>query len=343
MRFRKTFTALLGFDRRERRGTYILSVILVALLVVRVTAFRPGNIPPELPPLPAMTDEAAAGEEGGMPARLTVFDPNTTGFDDLVSLGLTERQARTLINYRTSGARFRRPEDIMRVYGIDSATAAVLIPYIRIEKQADSSGKPKAMGGYRGINGEGDAAGYPLRGKDRHGLPEGRFASSSVIEDSKSGSGNDGDNKIIDLNMCTAGELEALRGIGPVLASRIIRYRRLLGGFVDKSQLTEVYGLDSAVTADAALRLTLTYDSVRALVLDSVTFDELVRHPYLGYEAARNITRYRSLAAGPVTLGDMVGDGVITAIQAERIAPYVRPPQGVAGSDFEFISSKVLK
>jgi hypothetical protein len=39
----------------------------------------------------------------------------------------------------------------------------------------------------------------------------------------------------------------------------------------------------------------------------------------------------------------MVRDNVLTARQAERMAPYVRPSPGVAGTDYEFISSKVLK
>src|SRR5690606_40943919 len=59
----------------------------------------------------------------------------------------------------------------------------------------------------------------------------------------------------LDINRCTAGELVALPGIGPVLAERIIKYRNLLGGFVDKWQLVEVYGLDSSVARLAAEQL----------------------------------------------------------------------------------------
>jgi hypothetical protein len=128
-----------------------------------------------------------------------------------------------------------------------------------------------------------------------------------------------------------------------VLSVRIIRFRSLLGGFVDTGQLAEIYGLDSTVVRHVAGRLTLTYDSVRPIELDSASFGELARHPYLGYEAARQITRYRSAAASPVTLGEMVGRGVITSQQAARIAPYVRPAKGTSGSDYEFILSKVLK
>ena len=332
---RKTARELFGIDRRERRGTFILSLILVVMVVVRFIAFRPGEIPEVLPPPAVSQDDPAGGTGRGnlMPVPF-IFDPNTSTFAELVSLGLTDRQARTLVNYRGSGARFRRPEDLRRVYGIDSATAARLIPYIIIVGDPDGKGEVKQRGG------ESDR----LRGG---------YDEVTEMRTARNTGGDGGDSMTekvykpeaipIDLNLCTAGELESLPGIGPVLAERIIRYRGLLGGFVDKGQLTEVYGLDTTVARVAAVRVSLTFDSVRPLVLDSAGFSALARHPYIGYEAARLITRYRTVAGTPVTLGKMVAAGVIPAEQAGRIAPYVRPAQGVVGNDYEFISSKVLK
>jgi hypothetical protein len=147
----------------------------------------------------------------------------------------------------------------------------------------------------------------------------------------------------IDLNICTAAELEQLPGIGPVLSERIIRYRALLGGFVAREQLVEVYGIDSTVARLVAGRVTLTFEAVRPLLLDSASFGSLARHPYVGYETARLIEAYRSLAEAPLTLGSLVEDRVISPQQAARLAPYVRPPEEVAGEDYEFILSKVLK
>jgi len=304
-------------------------------------------MPDELPPLPVTAAENGSGSPPA--AELFSFDPNDAAYEDLLKLGLSERQARTLINYRNSGARFRRPEDLSRVYGIDSATKARLIPYIVIGEAppATDRGSSRYASGSSGSGytaGRGSSGNYP--GSPRTG---GGTAESGYGRESSSGSSYvressaQAPSALIDLNLSTAEELTALPGIGPVLSVRIIRYRNLLGGFVDRSQLAEVFGLDSSVVRLIESRLTVTLDSVRPLSLDSVTFGDLARHPYLGYEAARRITRYRSMSEAPVTLEAMVSSGVITRDQAERIAPYVRPAKGASGSDYEFISSKVLK
>ena len=357
---RKLVTSLIGFDRRERRGTYVLSILLIVFLLIRMIAFRPGKIPGELPPLSVQGEGGDTGTPFGKDekdsSRLFIFDPNTASQEELLALGLSERQSRTLVNYRSSGARFRKPEDLARVYGIDPAIVARLIPYIHIGEEYAASG----TGGTGGTGGsanagpagtvrgsaDGNAVRKPKPGAGTENSGYGyrsADASATAAEGIAGGGERSAAPAAIDLNLCTAEDLVGLPGIGPVLSVRIIRYRSLLGGFVDAGQMEEVYGLDSSVVRLVAGRVTLTFDSVRPLELATATFGDLARHPYLGYEAARQITRYRSVATQPLTLGEMVVRGVITKQQAERIAPYVRPAGEVSGSDYEFILSKVLK
>ena len=144
--FRRIVAELLGFDRRERRGTFVLAVMLALLLLIRVFAFRPDTEHLNYDLIASsQTDEQPAGQAESRPVPLFFFDPNTASQADLVSLGLTERQAKTLINYRSSGARFRKPQDLLRVYGIDSATSARLLPWIKIaeEQKTGGTGQPQ--------------------------------------------------------------------------------------------------------------------------------------------------------------------------------------------------------
>ena len=48
----------------------------------------------------------------------------------------------------------------------------------------------------------------------------------------------------IELNAADTADLERVRGIGPVFARRIVKFRALIGGFSRKDQLLEVYGID---------------------------------------------------------------------------------------------------
>jgi competence protein ComEA len=57
------------------------------------------------------------------------------------------------------------------------------------------------------------------------------------------------ENRGIDLNRATAGELEALPGVGPVLAERIVAYRELNGPFAAVEDLLDVGGIGEAKLA----------------------------------------------------------------------------------------------
>jgi len=233
-----------------------------------------------------------------------------------------------------------------------SVAAARLIPFIvlaagELPVTAAAEGKPTPTGRGERYSGSGKPTPTGRGGTDAGTVnppAKGRAAvtgnpPATGHADRDAGSGR----PLTDLNSCSAGELEQLPGIGPVLSVRIIKYRALLGGFVSKEQLGEVYGLDSSVVRIVSERVTLTCGAVIPLLLDSASFRSLARHPYVGQETARLITAFRSLTTGPLTLGSLVAGKVISPEQAERLAPYVRPPEEVTGEDYEFILSKVLK
>ena len=61
----------------------------------------------------------------------------------------------------------------------------------------------------------------------------------------------------VDLNTATAADLEALPGIGPTYAHRIIEYRQQKGPFTDIAQIQEVQGIGQALYARINDRLTV--------------------------------------------------------------------------------------
>jgi competence ComEA-like helix-hairpin-helix protein len=76
------------------------------------------------------------------PVKMFVFDPNTLDEDGFVRLGLPARTARTIINYRNKGGRFRKPDDLRKIYTLRPEDADRLVPYAQI------AGMQQALNGY---------------------------------------------------------------------------------------------------------------------------------------------------------------------------------------------------
>jgi competence protein ComEA len=62
---------------------------------------------------------------------------------------------------------------------------------------------------------------------------------------------------LVNLNTATLAQLEALPGVGPVLAQRILDYREQHGGFRAVSELRNVTGIGDAKYKDLAPRVTV--------------------------------------------------------------------------------------
>lgn len=99
---------------------------------------------------------------------------------------------------------------------------------------------------------------------------------------------------LLDINTADSALWEALPGIGPVLAGRIVRFRDKLGGFYAISQIGETYGLPDSTFNKIQPYLRLTKVSLKKLDLNRMDEKSLARHPYIRYKLARLIVLYRS-------------------------------------------------
>ena len=79
-----------------------------------------------------------------------------------------------------------------------------------------------------------------------HVLRLGEAGSGGIIMSS------DGEGGIIDLNQADAEQLEALPGVGPVIAARIVAYREANGDFTSVEQLVAVEGIGETTLAEVA-------------------------------------------------------------------------------------------
>ena len=129
--------------------------------------------------------------------------------------------------------------------------------------------------------------------------------------------------RTIDLNTADTAELQQLRGIGPVLSARIVRYRSLLGGFTDREQLLEVYGLADSVYRRIAPQLSVDTTRIQRLDINTATYGQLVRHPYLDKHQVAAIVRLRERKGAFASLDDLRQIPIIEQETYNKIIPYL--------------------
>lgn len=127
----------------------------------------------------------------------------------------------------------------------------------------------------------------------------------------------------VELNSADSMDLVQLYNIGPSFAKRILKYRNLLGGFVSKEQLWEVYGMDSVRYNDIAPYVTINPEGVIPMDLNSATIDQLKRHPYLDYYQAKAIVRMREQAGLYKNVEDLRKISIIDNETYTKLIPYL--------------------
>ena len=93
----------------------------------------------------------------------------------------------------------------------------------------------------------------------------------------------------IELNAADTFDLQQLKGIGPAFARRIVNYRARLRGFYNKEQLKEIFGMDSVRYHLIEANVWVNNDSIHPFDLNTVTFKDLLKHPYFPFPVTKRI------------------------------------------------------
>ncbi|MBC8316117.1 MAG: helix-hairpin-helix domain-containing protein [Bacteroidetes bacterium] len=128
---------------------------------------------------------------------------------------------------------------------------------------------------------------------------------------------------VIELNSADTFDLQRLRGIGPSFARRITGYRARLGGYERKEQLLEVYGMDSSRFQGIKRYVSVNPDRITKLNLNTATFKELIRHPYMPYDVAKEIAVYRKKKKGIKVMEEVQGMKSLDSITFVKLRPYL--------------------
>lgn len=128
-----------------------------------------------------------------------------------------------------------------------------------------------------------------------------------------------------DLNLVTAGELQAISGIGPVLSRRIVKFRKALGGFLHPSQLYDVYGLSPEVARRVVKAFPLKrIPEVERIPLNTATMEELSSLLYITRGMAAALIARRDSLGPYKSMEELYLVKSLPRAKIERIALYLK-------------------
>jgi competence protein ComEA len=296
----------LTFNKRERNGVFILVAIIALLLIYLnvsenfqekekrdVTAFVR-----ELDSIgalevndsvryPALSSAAFSGSDNvKKKAERFDFDPNNLPDEDWKRLGLSDKQVRTIKNYESKGGKFRKKEDLKKMYCIKEDLYVSLEPFIKI------------------------IAAQAAFESEKTAIPATEVKTAAP-------SGN-----IIELNSADSAILTTIKGIGPFYAKAIIKYRNSLGGFHSKEQLMEVWKFDQEKFDAVKAFIAIDAKLLKKININTCEAEQL-KGPYIKWNVANAIVNYRKQHGKFKTIDEIKQTDLVDEELLRKIAPYL--------------------
>ena len=294
-----------GFSAGESHGFLILMILMLFVAFLPLAfSFIPSKVDEtqelaDQKKLDSLVQVLAKIEETSIPkstysknltkteAKLFEFDPNLASAEEFISLGLPQYLSERIVKYRSKGGKFRIADDFAKVYGLRESDFKRLLPYIKIESKSENQNFTKK--------------------EDRF---EPKVSQKTFPK--------------IDINLADSAQWVRVRGIGAVLANRIIKFRAKLGGFVSMEQIKEVYGLDSTVVQTIQKQFFIA-DSFKPtpILINGSDYKTLASHPYIGGKLAGVILNYKKQHGPYKSISDLEKIQLMDGEKLSKLKPYL--------------------
>ena len=321
-----TWKDLLAFNRRERNGIVILTILIFITLLIQLAIpwFAPkaeNPNPTEDKVLLSLIKEDSIlraeerekrysqkrkgnsyrevnennfGSKKGKTKQIwnpVTFNPNTADFNTWKNFGLSPKQIKTIEKYLATGAEFKIKQDVKKLFVIndelfDKMESFILLPDSLPQKKIKSSK----------INLETDSIKKPIINLDT---------------------------LWIELNSTDTIELKKLRGIGSYYARQIIWYRDKLGGFQSINQLYEIERMRPETVEKIKPFVWVDSSLVTKFKINSSTAPQMVKHPYITWNMAVSIQDYREFTKKFKSTHQLVDLGLLNEEIYSKLAPYL--------------------
>ena len=129
--------------------------------------------------------------------------------------------------------------------------------------------------------------------------------------------------KPVELNSTDSLTLIGVPGIGPWRASKILRRREALGGYYRLNQLVEIKGFSDSLLQTWSGKLFVDSALIRKIKINTISFEEIQKHPYCWYGVGKSIVNYRSKNGPFHSAADLNKIYALRPEQIWKLAPYL--------------------
>ena len=269
----KIFKPHFWYNKRQRNGVFfLLAVIVVLQFIYAFVDFssedEQNTTTDELIAFQYQIDSLKQIELENRKPKLFPFNPNYITDFKGYQLGMTTEEIDRLHTYRKQNKFVNSVSEFQQITKVSDSLLAAISPYFKfpdwvVKRENQKKNKTTETSSFE----------KPIYNK--------------VYKISTN-----------DINKATQQDFETVSGVGEVLATRIIKYRNKLQGYSLPSQLYEVWGL-SKETANEVLETFKIVDKpiIAKVNVNTATFKEVLKNPYIDYELCKKIFEYRDEVA----------------------------------------------
>lgn len=329
--FKQFFTQVNSYSRSDRNAIIILSGLILLVIVSNViyNAVESKALPDFSEREKIIQElQSAFTEKEEVRKYLFVFDPNIISEISLDSLALPKFVKQNMLSFRKAGGKFYEASDLKKIYGMNDSIFNLAKSFVVINKEKSTelprekeTKEPIYYGTFDPNEAEPNEFKkfgfntFQLQNLLSYRKKGGEFTTPSdllkiygvdsvfflsiekhiKLVEPKITVENESKkiNLNIELNGADSLQLVKLKGIGPVYASRIIKYRNLLGGFYQKNQLLEVYNFPEETFQQLKNSIFVDSTLIIPIRINFAEYNDLLKHPYLNKKQVNALLKYR--------------------------------------------------
>lgn len=289
----------LNFSRRARRGAFVFLFLFVIISMVPSLYWNyiyESDMDPKIMALnEKLLEQKIVDKESAksfVPPGL--FNPNDYSQEEWMAIGLSEKQAQTILNYLKKGGQLRVKEDVKKLYVIDDNMYDQLSPYIDLPSRDQ---RPKVASNYTP-----DSSQFATE------------ENNIIISEDYT----------VNINMASKQELMKVKGVGDYYADQIIKRREAYGGIHALDQLMDLYKMTPDKLDSLRESLLINLDDIDRINVNSASKSKLMNHPLINADQANSIVFIRERFGKYKSLDGLLQSPYINQEKLKEIKPYLK-------------------